>query len=319
MKKYTGCEFITNHMIGGAVGLWFCCESNMRDIVPTTNYQDKICDTVSNWLNMRTELITSFKDNNYSVCKGCRFLEESVWHDDNTIRMLTYGKYAPCQLSCVYCTMNGKKFDSEQIREVKQSNKSISFPDVLRELEERNLISRQAIIGLAAGEITVDPERDKIFQAIEKYHVQACVNAVIFNEQLAYLTSKGLGCMSVSVDAGTPETYKLVKGIDAFDKVWSNIELYVKQGVTVYLKYVFIPENSNTLDIEGFVRNAVKAGVKSIDCSLDYFASDRESEQILHSVAEMITLGEKYKIPVKMYQFSPHDDSTIHKIKKFSK
>ena len=59
--------------------------------------------------------------------------------------------------------------------------------------------------------------------------------------------------LNVSVDAGTRETYREVKGLDAYDRVLSHIRRYAQEGAVIEIKYILMPENCDRENIDGFL------------------------------------------------------------------
>src|SRR5262249_3073895 len=63
-----------------------------------------------------------------------------------------------------------------------------------------------------------------------------------------------------SVDAGRPETYLLIKKRDYLERVWANLEEYVRLGARVTLKYIVKQENCADAELEAFLARAVRSG-----------------------------------------------------------
>jgi molybdenum cofactor biosynthesis enzyme MoaA len=99
------------------------------------------------------------------------------------------------------------------------------------------------------------------------------------------------GGIMISVDAGTRETFKRIKGIDAFDKVWENIKKYYDFGSRMLLKYIFVDENSNDTDVERFIKNVVNIGVSNIAIDRDAFRSRLYSQEQKYLMVKMYKLA----------------------------
>jgi MoaA/NifB/PqqE/SkfB family radical SAM enzyme len=68
-----------------------------------------------------------------------------------------------------------------------------------------------------------------------------------------------------SPDAGSEDVYKRIKGYDFFNRVWENIEKYLKNAgdnqKKIEVKFIIMPENKD--DIENMLKMCLKAGVKN--------------------------------------------------------
>jgi len=65
-------------------------------------------------------------------------------------------------------------------------------------------------------------------------------NGLEYDDEIKQRMLNGTGILNVSIDAGTRETFYLVQGIDAFERVVDNLRKYStdKKG-NLYLKYIF--------------------------------------------------------------------------------
>jgi len=169
----------------------------------------------------------------------------------------------------------------------------------VQHLEERNLLAHDASFVLGGGEPTVNPLWGEWLNIAAWYNSNFATNALIFDKKMAQLASKP-GCgINVSVDAGTEQTYHKVKGVDAFRKVWDNISKYVKYGSNISVKYIFLPENCGDEDINGFIREVVNSGVKTILFSRNLSAQE-EDGQLLEAATKILNLAKFHNISVSI-------------------
>jgi len=307
-EKYVGCAFLESHMaLLQTPALFFCCtSSNVKDATPMITWEDdienfEIDSAVSQWLDMKHRLIQSIKQGEPSDCDGCRFLTEDWWPLDKKLNVIHFAFEAPCQLSCCYC-LNRDDVSEKHDRFMKY----FDYNGLIKELEKRNLLNDNSTIIISMGEITINHRKNEIFDAVEKYRLSVFTNAIVFDERMAELTARPGSEQTVSVDAGTRETYKKVKGLDMFDRVWENITRYADRGVKFVLKYIFLPENSNDVDVEGFIQEISK--VKNV---VKILISSNMLRQAPHT-------DEQIRLIVKMYKLAKQNNISANFNKTFS-
>lgn len=148
---------------------------------------------------------------------------------------------------------------------------SFDFASVLKMLETTGNLALETPIELSAGEITINPQKEKIYQVIRDYPVMFFTNGYIYDEEIARHISRDKGSfINCSVDAGTRETYKKVKGLDGFERVREHIYKYsVERGGRVQLKYIVLNENCDKENLDGFVDLCIYCNVEAARISTD--------------------------------------------------
>jgi MoaA/NifB/PqqE/SkfB family radical SAM enzyme len=121
----------------------------------------------------------------------------------------------------------------------------------------------------------------------------------LYDEKIKELVSRPGSHLNISVDAGTPETYKQIKGLDVFEKVFSNIEKY-SETASVSCKYIFIPQNSNDTDIMGFIQKCKDSNVKAIILANDIYRTAKNTDTQISMMAKMISLAKENNISTSL-------------------
>jgi molybdenum cofactor biosynthesis enzyme MoaA len=120
------------------------------------------------------------------------------------------------------------------------------------------------IIQLANGEFCANKHYNEMLDILlsTKWQIILLSNFSLYREKLATLMETGrIKRLIVSIDAGTRETFKAVKGNDRFDIVCENLKKYPVHRTNLQLKYVFIEGmNDNETDVDGFYEIAKAAG-----------------------------------------------------------
>ena len=295
-----GCDLLNHQFLYDSSYIFPCCKYNeTMNKPPMVKYDfDESCvsieDMIGIYKDLRTRLVESIKNNADSECKGCSMIKYDFFPVEKKVKSLAYGIDAPCQLACIYC---GHRNAVNKLNESeKKFISNFDWVGLVKGLEHHNLLSDDALITFTGGELTINPQKKEMLDIVEKYRISVSTNAVIFDKHIGELTAREGSYQSVSVDAGTEETYKKVKGVNAYNVVWENIENYVKLGSDVRLKYIFIPENSNDTDVEGFVSKAKEVGVSSVSISTDVRRNRPLTNEEVNAILKMLELARQKNI-----------------------
>jgi len=298
------CEYVEKRIVVSESRLSHCCYADddiklNANTFPGVTVGDDIEMAVGQLIVHKKMLSQEMSD--YSVsgeCASCTNLKKGYFPKSTKIDNISFGLNMPCQCRCSYCRVRNalNSIPVEQKRLLRQFSYKLFF----KALTKRGIIAPNPIVFLSSGEITIDNKKDEILDCVNTCRLHILSNAILFDVRIAKLPN--IVDMLISVDSGTHETYKTIKGIEAFDIVFRNISKYVEYGVNVTLKYIFLEENCNSNDVLCFMQNAVQAGIKEIqisqDANRDY---NKYSEQnLINGMVYMIKLccenGIRYKI-----------------------
>lgn len=243
---------------------------------------------ISSYVQMRDNLIHKLRNSESSICEDCPQIERDNYSLDKKIQVLTFEFNSPCQLSCVYCVRR----NAVSNKDMEDLVRHFDYQAFLEILEKRGLISENTLIGIVGGEFSIDPRKQELLNIFDKYRWKILTNAVVFDNALAEVGGKLGNSMNVSVDAGTRETFKKIKGMDVSDQVWENIRRYIEHGATVDLKYIFLPENSDDENVENFIKKALNARVSTILISANIIKTAPHTDDQIRLMAKMYRLAE---------------------------
>lgn len=205
-------------------------------------------------------------DNYNNQCGNCCFYKEDYYPIERKIRWINYGVGGVCNFDCMYCRSNAR--NATLIDE-----KIPWLNDIIKYLNDNNMLAEDYGINIAPGEPTVHPKKNELFHALNSsYSCVVNTNLSVFNETLYEICASKFTKLVVSIDSGTRETFKKIKGKDYFEKVCENLKKYSKAGKgIIVLKYVFLPQvNDNDLDVDGFVKVCAETGCLIGNISYDY-------------------------------------------------
>ena len=269
-EKYVGCWHLEREFLIDSEKINYCCGlGNAHNEPPAVMWKGSAEDIVKDFVFRRDELIYKVKNGLESPCSGCPNLQERLWDPDKKVRTIAFSLQYPCNYSCVYC--RSRNMRNKVTKEYDDKINSFDFASVLKMLETTGNLALETPIELSAGEITINPQKEKIYQVIRDYPVMFFTNGYIYDEEIARHISRDKGSfINCSVDAGTRETYKKVKGLDGFERVREHIYKYsVERGGRVQLKYIVLNENCDKENLDGFVDLCIYCNVEAARISTD--------------------------------------------------
>lgn len=273
--KYRSCRYVEYFYLrfGGNINgkiVKFCC-AHLEDMsdVPAVYLGKAPEETLNSIFELRSKIIaeniafsllgeeaTEYDRNLTAGCAKCNMYYLNNWnkpHQD-IISNINLGMYpAPCQSRCLYCDVPNSDLSRFEMRIHGKAIQDIL--DTIKYMQTKELISLNTSYRVVTGEITIHPLKSKIIEAVKNNSIQFGTNAFIFDKEIVRNPQFGL---YFSIDAGTPETWKKVKGIDNFEDVLNNLCKYAavcKNAEKIVLKYVLLPGiNDNILDYEGVIK-----------------------------------------------------------------
>jgi pyruvate-formate lyase-activating enzyme len=191
------------------------------------------------------------------LCENCGWYKKSGYHYANSkLRQIDFVGYAPCNFKCYHCA------NIQQWEKCTYNAWDIIL-DRFGVIEESGLMADDCLVVLALGEYTVVRNHGAILKRLERYPLILFSNAYVWSDPTAEALSNGNTWLRVSVDAGTRETFKKIKGVDGWERVCGNLEKYSKLG-TLVLKYIIFPgQNDDEANLNGFYELCDRLGAKA--------------------------------------------------------
>jgi adenine C2-methylase RlmN of 23S rRNA A2503 and tRNA A37 len=125
--------------------------------------------------------------------------------------------------------------------------------------------------------------------------------------------------IDLSIDAGTPESWAKVKGVDNFDEVVANLYKYAKACSIpdqITLKYIILPDfNDDWNDFLGVVKIMKDLNISYITLSRDvttkYDDTPDPENKLITAAAFFLILISKNKLKCSFAFFSPEEQQQI--------
>jgi len=255
-------------------------------------------------------------------CKGCIFLKETKEKPifTSNISHLSIEHHSVCNLRCSYC--------SEIYWGGKRSKYNVV--EFISYLAKNNSLENCHQVVWGGGEPTLDKSFEQILEEIHKranpkiYH-RVFTNSVRYSEPITRFLKKGLIKIVTSIDSGTPETFKKVRGREKFYNVFENLKIYAKIDPSkITVKYIFTEDNYEEKEIDGFVENCEKynLGNCNFQISLNYKNKNLDIK-ILKAISYLffrLSKNNFKKIFLDdhiMFRFSSLNKSELENIKKY--
>lgn len=227
-------------------------------------------------------LETTRRDNSTlqkSPCIRCSQYVKGNWSFSTHVSYVNLSMYpAPCQCNCCYC---GVKSNPKNFYEY--WNKCVDvvkmYENVIKTLQLAKKIGlvlpQQTPWQISSGEITIHPYKKEILGLVRGERAWFFTNCFIFDEEIAKeLHDNPLAAIDISIDAGTPETWRKIKGVNNFYHVLDNLKTYKKasqRAEQITLKYIVIPGlNDSEEDFLSFVNIAKALDVQFFRLARDF-------------------------------------------------
>jgi glycosyltransferase involved in cell wall biosynthesis/organic radical activating enzyme len=233
-------------------------------------------------ISAKKRLFDSINKGEDTACSGCPFMEFKEWpsFEQPKITSISFEYHSVCNLICSYCSekyYGGMKaqYDIEAL---------------VDELLHQNLLADNATIIWGGGEPVADKAFPRLITSIldtlPNSHHRVITNAVKFCKTTASLLAQSKVFIYSSVDAGSRDTYKLVRGKDHYIKQLTNLKKYADiNSNNVFVKYIFTEGNKSIDEVEGFVKAAEAYDL--FDCTFQISFDFKDEEVGTYDLALM--------------------------------
>jgi wyosine [tRNA(Phe)-imidazoG37] synthetase (radical SAM superfamily) len=292
--KKIGCDKLQNRLLYTNGIMKFCVNLKSPSIpnFKLTNIQD-LCSMQLKYTDLHAA------KNIDNICGNCGDLKLGYFPEIPQLVSFNLCNPHYCNFNCIYCFSKALEFNKPD------TEKDLDLEDILTSLINNNLLDQNyELILSTAGEPTLHPKKIQYYNAFKGYFMVFNTNGSNFDEYLFNLMNEKKILVQISIDSGTSDTFKIVKGADAFDKVVNNIGRFNKAKIgTVMLKYIFIEgKNDKDDDINGFIDICKKHDINFINLSImfdphrsannnDFYSDDSVFYKIKKMKADLEKLG----------------------------
>lgn len=277
MSEYVSCEWLESGM-DFDVGFYgsniqMCCYVSCPgggNIMLKKDYDGSLIDWDDFWEKKNKYRNILKSGGKIPECEGCVFLEKRDWPEGNYINSVIFDHFTNCHCDCVYCYTHNHKDKYNTL-------KSYNVLPVIKDMVERGIFIPGGQIGFGGGEPTMLKEfEDLITYLIDNGfdNINIPTSGIIYSPVIAKGLAENKLMIQVSLDSGCRETYKLIKGVDAFDKVVENLKKYAAVQYTpeynVISKYIICPGyNDSKEEIDLWFDTCKSVGIEYLFISVD--------------------------------------------------
>ncbi len=278
--KYKSCKDIEKSLYIAPNEIRSCCQrfffkGKMRGDAKLIDIEDGVTPTSNDIKKARENLFNKIQNDESESCLGCPFLYETDKPDfSHEINHLSIEHHSYCNLRCTYCSeiyYGGKRSKYNVVEFIKYLSDSKAFKNC-----------KQVVWG--GGEPTLDKSFELIVNEIDKYanpniYHRVFTNSVRYHQAVKDFLKRDLIKIVTSIDAGTKEKFKQVRGRDKFYNVFENLQKYSSYNPNrITIKYILTDENLDESELKNFVKNCIKYNLEkcNFQISMNYKNEDLE-------------------------------------------
>ena len=291
-------------------------------------------ETIENFIKMRETSILEgyphrklFEKKFTESCSKCPNYILDRWQNAGLIHHVNFSMYpAPCQCKCIYCPVrkNGsvrqvkaEKFDEKAVEE----SYYIMF-DAVDYAQKIKLIAPNASWQIASGEIAIHPYKDRILNLVRNKSATFFTNCFIYDEDInTILKTNSNSKIHLSIDAGTPKTWRKVKGFDNFNDIIDNLENYCKnsQPNQIILKYIILPSiNDKYEDFSSVIELMKTFNIETLKLARDVTkryisSSDEQRKKLIKAASYFVAMLHKNNLQAEMPTYTHYEQKAIIK------
>ena len=255
MKKKISCKALQSSVYFAPDELRHCCKrffykGEMKgDVQIFPVRKDKKIE-VEDIIKEKRKLINKINNGITNPCTGCPHLVKDDWDDIEPLKLqhISIEAHSVCSMKCSYCSdvyYGGKK-------------PNYDLEEVLDDLIKKNSFSNNVDIAWGGGEPLLLKNFENILtdltNRIKPFSNMIYSNAVKYSHVIEKYLKEDKAKLTTSIDAGNVETFKKVRGVKAFDKVFSNLKKYNDAAKkNIIIKYILTEGNYDKENLDGFI------------------------------------------------------------------
>ncbi len=277
--KYRSCHLIEHGISIDVDSIKACCLSrdfNKGQLMVVPYYFDSKIDW-KKLFEIKKEQRIFQQQKDLKACKGCYNLREKNWDEEDYISYINFDHWSQCNSNCIYCRVQRNKPKTKN-----------NILNAIKELIKLGKFKNSGEIIFQGGEPTILKEFEPLLNLFIKQGSKVRIHSsgILFSRAIREGLKKGVVTVVISPDAAFKETYKTVKRVDKFNKVWDNIKHYRKNlkpemQELVKVKYIIIPGvNDYFEEVSEFTNKIKQMDIKSVIVDIEYTYANINTNKI---------------------------------------
>jgi sulfatase maturation enzyme AslB (radical SAM superfamily) len=238
-------------------------------------------------------------------CRKCSLLKlADSCEIPSRFGVLTFNHFLQCNARCSYCCVEA--WSPENHRKISEQ---YEVSKAVKQLYDAGLLEENTVVNWGGGEPSLLKEFSdlSLFLASKGYFQIINTNAIKYSEAMGELLENADIMLRLSLDSGTPETYRTFKGTDSFEKIVENLRRYASipnAPLKISMKYIMTNQNNSDEDIEGFFGICRDFGLKCIVLGAEFkeISSKATSQKTLEQMAKFAAYCRRENLYLVTYE-----------------
>jgi uncharacterized Fe-S cluster-containing radical SAM superfamily protein len=296
-EAYPSCEWIEGGIAFNRRSLHTCLIAHHHRGLPFIANYDGGPLPLEDVLALRSRIReANRRGDGYPECVGCAHLKRRQWGAAAyPIEIVGIAHYSFCNIACDYCFLQTQDPSSYA-----DGYRPYPLLGTFERLIRAGLLAPNAIVDWGGGEPTVYKEFDELLELLLEHGTfhYLHTNGTRIPDAIRRTAKPSRIHVICSVDAGRPETYLRIKKRDLLERVFENLQEYVRLGVRVTLKYIVTPANCGDEDLRPFMERAVRIGAEGLIGDID-FNSACIGDEIVAALARLKHMALQAGLPAR--------------------
>jgi pyruvate-formate lyase-activating enzyme len=263
-----------------------------RENSPFVEWTGDYTEAAKNFLTLRHQTINDCENGKlHTECENCFQVSEDWYPLKPSSWWVNYAGEGICNFKCAYCTSS--------THTAKSIEGAPEYGQCLSALRETGMLSDfYSVVLSTSGEPLLHPQHKEYFQDFDGYGFIVHTNGSVFYEGLFTLMQDKMVRLVVSIDAGTRETFKKIKGADQFHKVCKTLKRYSEAAVGMVIpKFIIMPGiNDNGTDVDGMIALTESLNSPYAIIACDQWGSFPLAESVVNTIRKLKSGLEKRDI-----------------------
>lgn len=281
-EKKLSCSLLRHQLIFMHHGVYPCCAINDGKNPLLAKLSENIYEMLEEISATRKEIERKLTSGEKCICSNCSYVDIVDENVPNDCRFMILTEATHCNFRCNYCHNfnSGKNFEPAR---------AIMF-EIIKNFYQHNILSANTTFQIAGGEPFLMPDFEQAIEMIlnmSQSQIDVRSNLSTFSKVMVRALLEKRAIITTSIDAGTPETFKEIKGVDKFSVVLKNAKRYAQINPDrIIIKFICLPENVNEVNLYGLL-NVLNMGFERLAIAFDCMHYDTIPDEFMEFAGKL--------------------------------